>query len=230
MSVSPLVVKSVVGGAVITSGAAATGGFKNYSNSVDFSKSNKGTEQNKVLWEFKDFFSKSLINADEADYDLLNSDSKEKWKTAYIDFYANKNKARSNYFYSFVSHNLFTETDKLTGHYNVQSRKDKAKEELKNKEDQVKGYIKDFHKACWIVSKYTINSPSHKTFWETKAKELINASEKDNDRLSRYFRDAWIGCSKTGSSLSIEEEWPFKSTIYDNENKSGWKDKYDNRA
>ncbi|GCE64051.1 hypothetical protein MHSWG343_10590 [Candidatus Mycoplasma haematohominis] len=213
------------GTTAIVAGAAATYGIKNVSTEGDFSSESYDYGWNKMNYSLKNVLTMNLMHIDAPNYESLKEQVGKNWRTRFAETYAYKSKLRSEYFYLLFPENLFPEASQ----HNIESvwyRREKAKkevEELKEVE-KVKLKLKKFYNVCWKVSRFVYGKKSDPNHYKTAALEFIkNPEQQLEEKLERFFRDAWVSCSESGSATErrIDRKWPYGKEIEDNEKLGG---------
>ncbi|GCE64081.1 hypothetical protein MHSWG343_10890 [Candidatus Mycoplasma haematohominis] len=216
---STLLSKIAGGGAALAIGATSTVLAKNNPQRENFLNVTSETWSNRVSYKFEDVF--DLLST-KKDYSQLNSSEKQKWQRKFADFYKNRDKVRSLIFEELVikpAHALSLSNEQLSHAQHIEDQIKKLEETNK----EVQKIMQDFYQECRKVSSFIFGKTKHPNYYENEIKKFINPGEELKDRTARYWRDAWIGCSKPGSTTSIDIGWPDRDEILKQEKSSnGW--------
>ncbi|WP_216083432.1 hypothetical protein [Candidatus Mycoplasma haematohominis] len=221
-----------VGAATIIASSAITYGIKSASTEKTFTSESHDYGWNKIGYSLKNILATNLISTDASNYELLGKEAKKEWRKRFAGTYAYKSKLRSASFYSLFPEDLFPEAKehKIDA---VGIRKEKAEKEVEQlkENEKVKDKLKKFYGICWKVSRFVKGKKSDSNYYETAALNFISNSDTQlEEKLKRFFRDAWVSCSENGSAMvgKIDKNWPYWNEIENNEKwGGGWYEERD---
>ncbi|WP_216083302.1 hypothetical protein [Candidatus Mycoplasma haematohominis] len=225
-----LLAKTAAGGTALAAASAGTFGLKNSSLSNLFQTTTEETGWNRIAITFEESF-KDLRPTEEDNYDKLTEEGKKWWKIRFSTFWANKSKIRSKRFDELVvKNNKFDVEDPKIQHWEYQTVRQKWMfEEIERAEKiEVQQFIRDFYKECKDISQFIFGKKSDENHWRRRAEKFLEPSTKTDkteiqkeqeEKLARYFRDAWVACSNEGSTVGgkIVKDWPYRQEIEANE-------------
>ncbi|WP_216083204.1 hypothetical protein [Candidatus Mycoplasma haematohominis] len=208
-----LISKIAGSGVALTVGATSTALAKNSSlGGGNFSSITSETQFNRIPYKFDQIF--KLKSTEKEDYGMLNENTKLKWRKRLADFHINKSKVRSLIFEKLVIKPI--DDLNLTSH--ELSHADYIRDRItKLEENKVQPFMQEFYRECRRISSFVIGQAKHSNYYETEIKKFINPGKELEDRIARYWRDAWVGCSKSGSTTSIDIGWPDRDKIIERE-------------